>query len=281
MEKSMTSWFKAKTRSAPSLLRTNVRTILSLLIAFYFMWAFHLHVGFPPRCPLTSTAGIYLGLFVLFALLPFAQRLRFGKFIEFEAKVEQVRADVKEVRTETRELISTLSTMVNTISTSVTNKNELNILTREEWLTGAETAKKDLSESLADTNSPESSEQERDINVIEYIEAGGSDVNYALAHLRMDLEGELRRILGEPSVASDDPFRRRGRATFLTARLLFRKLGLNKSRYTNMQRSFDYIMKACNEAIHGQQIPEPIAHQVIDMGLRILRELKDEAKLSG
>ena len=48
--------------------------------------------------PLTPTAATYLMLAVMFIVLPYAQRLKVGKLIEFEAKMEQVQADVKEVR---------------------------------------------------------------------------------------------------------------------------------------------------------------------------------------
>ena len=255
-----------------SCLKVNVWSIFSILIGIYFLLAFHLQVGFPPTGPLTSTAATYLGLFAFFVVLPFAQRLKVGKIIEFERKVEQVREDVKEVRTETRELISTVSTVASTISATVNNQNVIVLQLSEEL----RAAKKDLSESLPD--SPEPTQQEEDIR--QYVEAGDSDVNYALARLRMDLEREIREILDEPPIPSGDPLSRRGRATFLTARLLFRQLGSKIPRYAEMQSSFDYLINVCNAAIHGHRIPEYMAHEAIGMGLRILRELKKETKLS-
>lgn len=251
-----------------SCLKENALSILSWLIATYFVWAFHLQVGFPPIVPLTLTGTTYLTLFIFFLILPFAQRLKFGKFIEFEAKVEQVRADVKEVRTETRELISTISAVANSISASVNQQNFVinnNVPSIEE----AQAARQDLSEVLP--HPTEQTGQEEDFH--EVSSAEDSDVHYALARLRMDLERELRRILGK-RLSTDDPAKMQGR--FLSARSLFRRLVSNVERYKHMQSSYDYVLEVCNAAIHGQRIPENVANEAIDMGLRILRELNKE-----
>ena len=95
------------------LLSTKQWLILSVGASLYFLWVFHLHVGFPPSNPLTPTSVVYLALFVLFLLAPFVQRFRLGRLIEFDAKVEEVRSDMEDVRTETRELISTVSRCCN------------------------------------------------------------------------------------------------------------------------------------------------------------------------
>lgn len=246
-------------------LKTNVFSILCRAIAVYFVWAFHLHVGFPPTAPLTSTGIIYLFLFVFFFVLPFAQRLRLGRFIEFEAKVEQVRADVKEVRTETRELVSTISTVANAISASMNQNVVVNVPSLDEALA----ARAEMSAVL-----PQSSEKpESEWDISELSGASDSDLHYVLARLRMDLERELRRILGKRT-RFDKPGAMQGK--FLSARSLFRQLGKTIERYKHMQSSFDYILEVCNAAIHGQRVPERVAHEAIDMGMRILGELKNE-----
>ena len=239
-----------------SYLKDNVWSALSLLISGYFFWAFHLHVEFPPTVSLTYTSSTYLGLFTFFVVLPFAQRLKIGKLIEFEKKVEKVEEDVQEVRSETEELTSSVGVVARTISPSLRRH-----LTTTEEVSG-------------DFTPSQSTDQNQKIR--EYLEADHSNVIYALGRLRMDLERELRRILGEPAVVIDAPLRKRGRAAVLTARLLFRQLESRNARYGGMQRSFDYVIEHCNGAVHGQQITEDIAHEVIDMGLRILEELKKE-----
>ena len=259
------SWLKTKIWPALSL--ANIWSVLSLLFAGYFIWAFHLHAGFPPSEPLTPTAITYLVVFIFFLVLPFAQRLKLGRLIEFEAKVEQFREDVKEVRTDTREAISSVSASVNTISASVNTINQnVTVNLKEE----AQVAREELSETLPP---PEPAAQEQDIQ--DHLAAYDADVNLALARLRMDLEGELRRILGRTVVG--DPLETQGK--FLSARALFRRLGAREPRYRNMQQSFDYVMRACNAAIHGRQIPRDIAYETIGVGLRILGELTNEAEL--
>lgn len=248
-----------------SFLKSNTFSILSRLIAAYFAWVFHLHVGFPPQAPLTLTAITYLTLFIFFLVLPFAQRLKFGKFIEFEAKVEQVRADVKEVRTEARELVSTVSAVASAISASMNQSVVVNVPNLEE----ARAAREELSRAVPDS-------QETTGHGWDFQELSGaedSDVNYALARLRMDLERELRRILGK-RLSTDEPTKMQGR--FLSARTLFRRLASKVERYKHMQSSFDYVLEVCNAAIHGQRIPEKVANEAIDMGQRILRELNKE-----
>ena len=250
-----------------SYLKTNYLSALSLLIAVYFIWTFHLHVGFPPTAPLTPTAATYLAALIFFLVLPFAQRLKLGKLIEFEGKVEQVRADVREVRTETRELISTVSVVANAISASMNQNVVVNFPRIEE----AKEAREELSEALSQRPEPE--RQERDI--LEYLDTGDSDMHYGLAHLRMDLERELRRVLGK-RLETDDPSRMRSK--FPSARSLFRRLVYEIPRYKHMQSSFDYILRVCNAAVHGQQIPEGVAREAIDMGVRIRKELENEAE---
>ena len=252
-----------------SCLKANCFSVLSRLIAVYFIWVFHQHVGFPPAVPLTFTSTTYLALFIFFLVLPFAQRIKLGQIIEFEAKIEQVQADIKEVRTETRELISTVSIVANTISNSMNQSVVVNLLPKSEE---ARVAREKLSEVL--TQEPEPTIQEKEI--LNYMDTG-SDMHYVLARLRMDLERELRRVLGE-HLESDYSSKMQGKV--LSVRSLFRRLVSAFPRYENMQSSFDYILQVCNAAIHGQRIPDNIAREAIDMGLRILRELEGDVEPS-
>lgn len=246
-------------------LTNNVWSILSGIASLYFLWAVHLHVGFPPINPLTPTSFIYLALFVFFFVAPFVQRLRLGRLIEFEAKVEEVRTDMKEVRTETRELISTVSAVATAISASVNQSVVLNFPSSE-W---AQAAREEMSSALGDT--PELPGHEDDTQ--EYMDLITSDPNFALARLRMDIERELRRILGKRT-STEDPSKLRGR--LLSARSLFRTLSSQNDKYQQMRSSFDYVLEACNAAIHGQRIADGVAKEAVGIGLKILRELKSE-----
>ncbi len=247
-----------------SLLKTYFLSIVSRTIAIYFLWAFHVHVGFPPTGNLTYTAATYLALFVIFFVLPLTKRLKLGELVEFEAKVEQVRSEIKEVRSETRELISTVSSVVNSISVS-TNQKVIVFPSKEE----VQEANEELSE-FKDLN-----KEDRD-SLDAYFNSVTLDMDYALAHLRMDLERELRRILRQQA-DFHTILERRG--DFLTARTMFRRLAKFLPRYKDMQKSFEYVLRVCNAAIHGQQIPEKIAREAIYMGFRMLRVLENQEEL--
>ena len=41
-----------------------------------------------------------------------------------------------------------------------------------------------------------------------------------------------------------------------------------------MYDSFDYVLKVCNAAIHGQNVSDGYAQKALQMGFRILDELK-------
>ena len=175
---------------------------------------------------------------------------------------------MKEVRTETRELISTVSAVATAISASVNQSVVLNFPSPE-W---AQAAREEMSTAFGDMPEPE--RQEDDIR--EYLDLSASDLNVALARLRMDIEGELRRILGKRQ-STEDPSRMRDK--FLSARSLFRTLVSREPKYQQMRSSFDYVLEVCNAAIHGQRIGEGVANEAIGMGLQILRELKREREV--
>jgi hypothetical protein len=245
--------------------RHNSWPILSRVIAGYFIWAFHLHVGFPPLTSLTPTAATYLALSVFFTMAPYAQRLKLGKFIEFEARIERVQTEVKEVHTATRELLSTVSVLANAVSVKTNQNVVVNVPSVED----GRTALDDMLPAITHSPGPDSRER----RILEYLGAGNSDVHYALARLRMELERELRRVLGK-RLESGDPARMRDK--FLSARALFRRLTSAIPRYRHMQGSFNYLLQVCNAAIHGQRLPEDVAHEAIDLGLRVLHELENE-----
>ena len=177
----------------PNLLTGNynslVFSIFSRLVAVYFIWTFHQHVGFPPAKDLTITSVAYLVLFVFFTILPFARRLKIGKILEFEAKVKEVRQEVREVREETRQLISTVSTVANSMSSTIKQTIHFGVPGKEE----GEIAEEKLSEVITDP--PEPTAHQRDIQAL--LSAEESDIHYALARLRIDIERELRRVLGK------------------------------------------------------------------------------------
>ena len=205
------------------------------------------------------TSGTYLALFVFFLVLPIARRFKFSNFIEFESKVEQVRAEVKEVRTETRELVSTVSNVASAISASMRQTVVVNVPNAIE----AKVAQADMEK--AQTSSPKT---RRRPDVQDFLQAYDSDIHYGLARLRMDLEREIRTAVEDLSTGEW-----RERHWNESIRSMFRRLVSSDNRYATMKRPLDFVLKVCNAAVHGQTVEEDVAYEAVEIGLRILEEL--------
>lgn len=241
----------------------NVFPTLCYLLAAYFLYAFLLGVGMPPLKPLDTTSGSYLALALFMFMLPGARKLKLGQLFEYEARVKEIKEDVRQFKEETRSTLSAYTALVSTISNAVNQTVNVNLPGRAE----ANEAKQELETTLK--TKPERSEIEEKIDVFLRDEFG--DLNYALARLRMQLEKELRRILGKRTKTT---FPVEEGLKFLSARSLFSQFVAQYPTYRGIGSSFDYVLKICNAAIHGQFIPEGYTHEALSMGFRILTELR-------
>jgi hypothetical protein len=61
---------------------------------------------------------------------------------------------------------------------------------------------------------------------------------------------------------------------YLSIRSLFREFTELYPQYIGMHSSFDYVLKICNAAVHGQKISQDYAHEAMQMGFKMLDELK-------
>ncbi len=61
---------------------------------------------------------------------------------------------------------------------------------------------------------------------------------------------------------------------FLSVRSLFREFIKMFPKYSGMYSSFDFILIVSNAAIHGQNISQGNAHEALQMGFKMLDELK-------
>lgn len=129
----------------------------------------------------------------------------------------------------------------------------------------------DAREVLDDTVQLKSEPSKIEQEISNYLASGDFDQNLALARLRMDIERELRRILGKKLI-TDSPHDMKSR--FLSARSLFREFTRIHPNYKGMSPSFDYILKICNAAVHGQVVPDGYAQEALYMGMKILDELR-------
>ena len=241
----------------------NILRLSSLAIAAYFFYVFHSIVGFPPEKELNSSSITYLIISIFFFLLPLAKKLKLGKLLEYEAKVNEIKNEVKEFKEETRQILSMQNTLINTVSNTLSQSININLPGYGE----IEEAKEELDSTIKEPTPQDQLEAEID----NFLASEGSDLNFALAKLRMDIEKELRRILSK-RIDMKDPTKMKG--NFLSVRSLFREFTNEFPEYKGMYSSFDYILKICNAAIHGQNISQGHAHEALQMGFKMLDELK-------
>lgn len=241
----------------------NVFPTLCYLLAAYFLYAFCVLIGVPPSKPLDGTSGSYLALALFLFMLPEAKKLKFGQLFEYEARVKEIKEEVKHFKDETRSTLAAYTTLVSAISNTVSQTINVNLPGRNE----ATQAKEDLDTTLKTKAGKSEIEEE----IEQFLASEGNDLNYALAKLRMQLERELRRILDKHPKVSLTPSES---TKFLSARSLFLQFVRQFPSYEGIEGSFDYVLKICNAAIHGQYIPESYAHEALSMGFRMLAELK-------
>lgn len=241
----------------------NVFPVICYVGSAYFLWAFLTLIGVPPTKSLDASSGSFLGLALFLFLLPEAKKLKFGQIFEYEAKVKEIKEDVKQFKEETRATLQAYTSLVSAISNSVSQNINVNLPGAAE----ATKAKADLDTTLL-TKENRGEIEER---VDQFLAAEGNDVNYALAALRMRLEKELRRILGKSedllTGINQNP-------KYLSARSLFLEFSKSHPTYEGIQSSFDFVLRVCNSAIHGQYVPEKYANEALLMGFRMLSELR-------
>ena len=241
----------------------NVLRLISLTMAAYFFYVFHSLVGFPPEKDLKPSSLTYLILSIFFLLIPLAKKIKLGKLLEYEAKVSELKTEVKEFKEETRQLLMMQNTLINTVSNTMNQNINITLPGKNE----IQEVKEELNSTLKEPTPQESLDEE----IEDYLASEGSDINFALAKLRMDIEKELRRIL-EKRLTTEEPIKIK--IKFLSARSLFREFTKQYPEYQGMYGSFDYILKICNAAIHGQNISQGYAQEAFYMGLKMLDELK-------
>lgn len=221
-------------------------------------------VGFPPTPDVNPMAISLFVLSIFFFLIPIAKKISLGKLLTFEKEVDKVKDEMSSFKAETRAFLSVYSNMITAISNTVSQTINVNLPGQAE----AKEAKEDLDSSIEAPKEPSTLEDE----VLKFINESGGDYNYALARLRMNLERSLRKALGKRTTTSN-PINMEGK--FLSARQLFKQFSVEYPKYENMHKPFDYVLKICNAAIHGQQVSEEYANEAIYMGIRMIEEINN------
>jgi hypothetical protein len=241
----------------------NVFPTICYLLAADFLYAFCLAAGIPPTKTLDPTSGGYLALALFLFMLPEAKKLKFGQVFEYEARVKEIKQEVRDFKEETRATLVAYTSLVSAISNTVSQTINVHLPGQD----AVNQAKQDLQQTL--TTKPTTDKIEEDVE--EFLASAGGDVHYALAKLRMQLERELRRILGrQPSMEKATS----EETKFLSTRSLFNQFVQRFPAYDRIRSSFDYVLRVCNAAIHAQLVPEGHAQEALHMGFQILSELR-------
>jgi hypothetical protein len=246
----------------------DVLPFLCRLLSCVFLAASLYGIGFPPSSNINAGSLSFAVIGIFFLLVPVAKKISLGKLLSFEKEVEKVRTEVKDFRTETKEFLTVYSNMISAISNTV--KQTVNVHYHPDK---GETQK--AKESLEEVATSPEEEKTIEKETLKFIESSGDDYNFALARVRMEIEKQLRDVLGKRTTTADPTQIKTG---FLSARQLFSKFVERHPKYENMHYSLDYVLKVCNAAIHGQQVSEGHAHEAISMGLRIVEEIKAVAE---
>lgn len=232
------------------------RAIFGLLAIYFFALAHRL--GFPPGQDGQSMFFLLLSIFL--ALLPFAKSLSFGDIFKFESQVEKLKEEVSSFRTEIRSVLNAQSTAIAGVSNRVSQQTTVNLPP----ISAAYSADRQIIEH----SSAQASKPAKDY-VTAYIEENVSDPNLALARLRMDLEAELRRILGKRSRLGGKVDRK-----YLSMRSLWKEFTNQIPQSGYLVEGLQYVNDVANAAIHGQIVPSEHAEEALSMGIRILEELR-------
>jgi hypothetical protein len=239
----------------------------SAFLAAYFFIAFIMANGFPPRKPLDATSTSYLVLFVFFLLLPSARKLKLGKILEYEAKVREIKEGIDQFKAETRELISIQNGFISSFNVAIRQNQAVN---NNFYLDPGEY--KRAQEQITSTVGEGAGKDKLNAETERLFAEAGSDPNYALAILRMQLEKELRRTLGKQGAPLD--VNQASTVKSLSARSLFSLFTEKYPKYRAIEESFAYVMQICNAGIHGRSISDDDTQAALEMGIRILDALK-------
>jgi len=233
--------------------------VICLVISVYLLILFHSTTDLSNIQTVPPIHYVILFLGVLLPLVPFVSRLRLGKLIELERDVRETKGEVQDFKSEIRQMFSIVSTSINSIS-NFTNTTNVNI---------------DLAELLRqarDQLEQEGPQERQDVEEIkEELLLEDEDTVMALARTRIRLEYLLRKILGKRTHTGDSS----SDIKFMAAGRLYRLFLRHYPQYRYLESSFEYVLRMCNAAIHGQTVPYGQAQEALDIGARLISTLDD------
>lgn len=237
-------------------------TILICVIdSIYLLCLFHSTVNLATPTNIPPMHYIILFLGALIPLVPFVQRLRVGKLIELERDIQNTKSEVKDFKNEVRQMISVVNTSINSIS-NLTNTTNLNFNFTD--------LLRQAKEELAHKPSPKLIEVQR---IKDELQLEDENTIMTLARTRIKLEYLLRKILGRQTSIPIE--KQTEKIKFMTAEKLYKLFLQQYTEYDYLRNSFDYVLKICNAAMHGQIILDAQAEEALNLGARLISTLTE------
>lgn len=237
-------------------------------IAIVLLCAAAYTVGFPPTKDVSNSVWVEAIIGTFFLLLPAAKKISIGKLITFEREVEKIKEEVSETREQVTNFLGVYNSMLATISNTM--KQTVNLTFHPGW-----EERQKAQEALSEVQEQSPLRPNGEDPTEAFVAAAGGDYNFALAKVRMELERSLRDYLGKRT-STPDPAQMRDR--FMSAAQLFRFFLEANQNLAQLRTSFDYVLKICNAAIHGQYVDEKYAKEAIYMGQSLIQEIKNAAE---
>ena len=245
---------------------TSVFPVLSLVASGYFFYCFSVAVGVPPTQTIDTSSASYLALAILFFVLPEIRKFQNTKLRETQAQLDDAKDEIQDLKSETRALMSAYNGLIFSVSNATNHLMSLNTLPN---LQDVKDAQKSLNAALGQ----ESSEHQLAAEIDLFLNEEDSDFESALWDLRRVMEKELRRVMRkELATATAD-----GSPRFLSATALFDEFVKKHPKYGPMYNAFHFVLRICDAALQGREVPGNFVQEAFRMGFRILDALRQLA----
>ncbi len=96
----------------------------SWVLSLFFFVTFLRNSGWLPKNPTAAVDMTYLIVASIFFLSPFVSRLKIGKLVEFERRLEETRADVQSFKQDTRQMLAIFSQHSASANVTIGNLSE-------------------------------------------------------------------------------------------------------------------------------------------------------------
>lgn len=229
----------------------------SWVVALYFGVGFVAKAGFPPKADLVIGDALFVGFTLFFLFLPFFNKIKIGSWIELEREVKEAKKEAAAAKDELREFKAEVRNTVSVISSNNVSP-QFNIHLADMLRQQGEKVDQKLTQQGREKAEEVTKELEAD-----------DDVNFALARVRIEIERQLRRILGRSFMVASA-----NKPRFLSINNMFDQLLQHDQSLAFLREPMKNVLSVCNAAVHAQIIAPEQAGEALKLGALIIATLK-------